>query len=385
MAKSETKSKPKENYQYNPKRRKLAKIYSRQKLIMSFGSGILFPLLVICALFFTGALENIASWSLSFGKILGIVIFVFVISAIIQILEFPLYFYSNFIYEHKYSLSNQKFPAWLKDYGKETFISYLMTIPLQTITAYLIISTKYWWLCVAGINVAFDIFTMLIYPTVILPFLYKLEPYKDKNELKVIFSILKKVGAKDIKHIKVQKESEKSNKVNAFFAGFGKTKTIVFYDNLLNGFTKREVRTVIAHELGHYVHKDIDRTIIFDAIKSVLVFFLADRIIRNSFAVEIIPLHLVPIISAILIVIGVTIMPISMAYSRKLENAADKFALDTVKDPLAQISTEKRLSDHDLVDERPNKFIEFWFYSHPCTEERIRRVKVWMEENKIKG
>lgn len=377
-------SKPKENYQYSPKRRKLAKIYCKQKFMMSIGEGIILPLIVIATLFFTGSLQSIADWALSFGKIAGLFVFVISIMIITMIVSFPFEVYSSFVYEHKYKLSNQTFWKWFVDYLKGTAISVILGVPLQALIAFLIITTPLWWLYATIVNIVFDIFVNFIYPVLILPILYKLGPYKDKRELKNIFDILRRAGAKDIHKIKVLKESEKSPKLNAFFAGVGRTKMIVLYDNLINAMTKREVRTVIAHELGHYVHKDIRKGTIFDAIKSLFVLFAADKIIRAMFSIQGtgIPLYLVPVISATLIVIGFVVMPISMAYSRKMENAADLFALDYVKDPVAQLSTEKRLADHDLVDDKPHPLFEFWFFSHPSPSNRIKKIYEWVKANK---
>ena len=75
-------------------------------------------------------------------------------------------------------------------------------------------------------------------------------------------------------------------------------------------------------------------------------------------------------------------MPLMMSYSRRQERAADKFALDHIKEPYAQISTEKKLSDIDLADDKPNPFIEFWFHSHPSAEKRIKMAQKWAAENK---
>ena len=114
----------------------------------------------------------------------------------------------------------------------------------------------------------------------------------------------------------------------------------------------------------------------------MLLLYLTNLIIRNNFtADEFIPLHIYPVVSGILIVLGFLAMPLMMAYSRKQEAAADKFALDYIKDSSSQISTEKKLCDIDLADDKPNAFIEFWFHGHPCAEKRIKMAEQWAAEN----
>ncbi len=379
-------TKKKEYYQYDKKRRRLAKIYSKQKLIMGIGNSILIPLAAILILFFAGFFKLTADWALNTaGSIGGIVLFVLILYAVLLVFEFPLKLYASFFYEHKYKLSKQTIGKWLIDFMKETLIEFLIAVPVGSIIAFLIMNVKLWWLLAAAVSVAASLFVNFIYPIVIVPFIYKLEPYKNKTELKKIIEIVKKAGAEHIKRIFVLKESEKSHKVNAFFAGLGSTKSITLYDNLIDKFTNREVRTVIGHELGHYVNKDIIKMETLGAFLALISFYAADFIIRRLFdipAVEGIPLYLFPALSGILIVINFVLMPVGTGYSRKVEYAADKFALDYVRDPLAQISTDKRLADLGLSNINPHPFIEFWFYDHPAIEKRVKASEQWLKENK---
>ena len=60
-----------------------------------------------------------------------------------------------------------------------------------------------------------------------------------------------------VKAIEVMGASRRTTKLNAYFTGFGKLKTIVLYDNLINAMTTDEICAVFAHELGHGLHKDV--------------------------------------------------------------------------------------------------------------------------------
>lgn len=374
----------KEDYEYNPKRRKLAKIYSKQKLIMSLGNDLIIPLIIIFALFTFGYFEKLANWALNIGQVSGVFLFVLIYAVILSIVEFPINLYATYFYEHKYKLSKYTLKTWFIDFFKNTLIGYLIVIPVSSITALLAMNTKLWWLYASLITIAISLILNFVYPIWVVPFLYKLKPYKDRKELKILLNIIAKSGLGKIKAIKILKESDKSTKSNAFFAGFGRTKTIVLYDNLLNQFTKREIRTVIAHEAGHYVHKDIAKFFIIESLQTIFDLWLINLIIHAVFfeTGSFISLKLYPIISALSVVIGFILMPPIMAYSRKHENAADLFALEQIKDPLAQISSEKRFADLDLIDDKPNALIEFWLYSHPSPAKRIKMVESWIKTHK---
>lgn len=377
--------KPKENYEYNPKRRKLAKIYFKQKIIMMLGNHFVIPVVATILLFLLGYFKHLSEFSTSFaGGFWGILLFVFLISITSQLIEFPLSFYGSYIYEHKYKLSKYTLKGWFVDYGKEFLLGIIIGLPVAFITAYWLTTTPLWWLYVTLLMVAFNIFIDYIYSITILPFMYKLYPYADKAELKKILEICKKCGANNIHNVKVIKESEKSVKPNAFFVGFGRNKIICLYDTLLNQLTKREIRTVIGHEVGHYVKRHVFKHLALSAIETLGILFVANTVIRSSFEITGagIPLELVPIISVTTTIIGFMIMPIAMSYSRKHEFEADTFALDHVKDPLAQISSEKRLDDLALGDNKPHPLVEFWMLSHPCGSKRIKNVEAWMAKNK---
>ena len=51
--------------------------------------------------------------------------------------------------------------------------------------------------------------------------------------------------------------SRRTTGANAYVAGLGRTKRVVLYDNLLEDFTRDEVRLVVAHELGHVHYRDV--------------------------------------------------------------------------------------------------------------------------------
>ena len=65
-------------------------------------------------------------------------------------------------------------------------------------------------------------------------------------------------------------------------------------------------------------------------------------------------------------------LPVVNSFSRRLETAADLYALDTTGDALAFVSSMEKLADLNLANKAPNKLVEFIFYSHPSVEDRIK-------------
>ena len=176
--------------------------------------------------------------------------------------------------------------------------------------------------------------------------------------------------------------SKTTKKANAAFTGMGKTKRIIIGDTLLSSFTDDEVETVFAHELGHYKKGHIKKTITFSIFSTIIGLFIISVIYNKVIVVfgfnsvsQISALPLLAIISGIL---GFLTLPLGSLLSRKYEFEADRFAISTTGNLDAFKSSMEKLAFQNLADEEPNKFVEFWFHSHPSIKRRIEAAEKYM-------
>ena len=369
-------------YQFDPKKRAIALRYRRGRLLI-YAASLLVTLAVVLSMLASGAHRVLGALALSFPfPWLVNVLFILVI---LTITSLPIAFYSTYRYEHLYGLARYTLRGWVTDFIKMTLVSYVVTL-IMVALLYLSFSFSPWWLF-AGIFYIVMISALdYIFPFVILPFLWRTRPYQDAAMKKKILALCGQLGVSSIRNVVIIKESEKSIKPNAVFMGFGNSKEIGLFDNLLDQFTADEVETVVGHELGHYVHKDILRTIVLEAVLIIPTLIAVDAIVsRGLFGVS-----GVRDIAALLLfgfafsAIRFFLMPLANAYSRRMEDQADAFALDHVRKPDAQISAEKRLADMHLSELEPNKLVEFWLYTHPSTVKRIERAAQWKKAQKRK-
>ncbi len=373
-------------YEYDPEKRRIAKIYTKTKIVNGIFNSMLLPIVFYVVLLYSGISLDIRDLSLAWGGVFYVPLYIVIFLTMITAVQLPLSFYSEFVYEHKYGLSNQNVRAWLKDFFKELALSYVISVPILTGLYVLIGMTPLWYVYAALIYICLTAFFDYIYPIVIFPIFYKTKPFEDEGMRKKIFDILDKMGVKNIKRIDVACESEKSNKANACFAGIGGSKRIILFDTLVSGFTADEVETVVAHELGHYVHKDILRFTVIESLKIVPVFLVIIAVFErfsSMFGIggvsDIAGLPLLLLVSS---AIEIVLMGPMMAYSRKREKAADIFALEATGKVDAQVSCEKRLCDMNLSDDSAHPLVEYFLFSHPCAEKRIEYALEWGRENK---
>ncbi len=375
------KKKIKYPYEFDKEIREKAKHYSKGRLFNRIFSGILMPLVILSALLLSGTHIAIKTFSASISSFFVVQIYTIVLLVILNIIEFPANFYYSYIREHKFGLSNYKLGGWFKDFFKGIFLEYLISLITITALYYLLTNFALWWAYSAVIFTIFVLFFHYIFPIVVFPFFYKVKPYTDKKQKASLLEMVHAAGAPEIKNVVLALESEKSKKANAMFAGLGNTKQIVLFDTLTNSFTPAEVETVVAHELGHYVNKDILRGTFLSAILSFPAFYIVDFSIKafsNTFSLSSISdIAGLPFFMLTYTIVEIVLTPLENWYSRKVEAEADFFGLEKAKKPDAQISTDKRLADMNLSETEPHPLVEWYFYDHPAIMKRIEMSKQW--------
>jgi len=374
-------------YQYDDKKRQLARPYEKSKLILDSIAGIVIPIAACLSLLLSGASlrmsRNLTSALGNYWLTLATYAIIFIIY--LQLVEAPFRFYTGYIVDHDFGISTQRVRDWVGDESKELGIAVVIGVLGVTILYYLIRLTNLWWLAAAALFALLSVLLSIVLPYVIMPIFYKVTPLEDAGLREDLLGMSKKVGAKSVHNVLVADESRRSVRANAMFSGIGSSKTIVLFDTLLNKFTRREVKTVVAHELGHYVNKDIWKSALISGVMSIPPFFIADYALRwaeGSLGVSTAsdPSGL-PIIFAILVAVGFLLQPVSNGFSRGIERKADEFALRVADDAEAQASAERRLADMSLSVDTPNSLVEWFFYSHPSASRRIGLAEDWKKRS----
>ncbi|MCJ7434105.1 MAG: M48 family metalloprotease, partial [Anaerolineales bacterium] len=175
--------------------------------------------------------------------------------------------------------------------------------------------------------------------------------------------------------------SKRTKSANAALTGIGNTRRIVLGDTLINEFTEDEIETVLAHELGHHVHRDIPLFIAFGTLSTTLSLFLASLALTWAIAffgfTSASDIAAFPALGLILGLYGLITMPLDNAISRWRENMADDYALQSTNNREAFGSAFTRLANQNLGEIDPEKWVVFLFYSHPPLGERIEKAKLW--------
>jgi STE24 endopeptidase len=166
--------------------------------------------------------------------------------------------------------------------------------------------------------------------------------------------------------------SRRTTAANAYVTGLSRTKRVVLFDTLLNDFPPGEVRSVLAHELSHVRHRDVQRALVWLGIASPAGMHLVQRLTEWITGDEDEPSP--ASLPALVLSLGVVSFAGGLAgnaLSRRVEQRADAFALNLTEDPQSFIELEKRLALKALADPQPPRILQKLFGTHPDAIERI--------------
>jgi len=305
-------------------------------------------------------------------------------TVVLQILGLPFRILKTFGVEQKYGFNRTTPKTFILDIVKAAFLSLVLGAPLLAFVLWFFqrFGFNYWpwvWLAI----VAFQLLLIWIAPVWILPLFNKLTPLPD-GELKKEIEAFAKAQNFELSGIFTMDGSKRSSKANAFFTGFGKLKRIVLFDTLIAKHSVTELVAVLAHEIGHYRMKHIQRQLIVSVLSLGLMLALFSESIRGQtlfilFQVE------VPSIYMGLVLFSLVYSPIakitglwSLWLSRKYEFEADEYSIRTYAHPAALADALKRLSTENLSNLTPHPLKVFLEYTHPPVLKRIQAIRALM-------
>ena len=348
-------------------------------LLMSLG-GAVFNLIF----YFTGFSYKIANWNFFSSVILIFVIYMSIYAAIQEIIEFPLSYLSGFIIEKKYEFSNQTRGEWFKEHLKSFIVSLILSMIMFGTLLYIFESYgNLWWLVASCFMVFFSVFLSIIYPVWIMPIFHKYETIEDDGLKDSLREILEKGGLR-IKGFFREDTSRETTKENAMLAGLGKTKRVILTDNIINNMKPDEIRTVLAHEVGHYKRAHMPKIIFTSLFFNLFSFYLL-HITFNALFPDFLTgvranITLLPMFLLFLSLIDLTFLKtLQNALIRFFENQADDEALKLSGDVDAFKRAMAGLANRNLSNAYPNFWVKLIYYSHPPVGERLARAENFNE------
>lgn len=352
------------------------KRYHQTRRLLS-AAAFLLDLTLLSALLFTGwtiSLRNGAQ-SCSARPALALLIYLVLFALIAKAVGMPLDFARGFWLEHRYGLSNLTIGGWLKDQLKGLLVGGLLAaVGLECLYGTIRRWPAHWWIISAALFVAFFLLLANLAPILIFPLFFKFKPLENPSLTERLLALSRRAGRR-VQGIFEWKLSEKSKKANAALVGLGNTRRIILADTLLEALTDGEVEAVLAHELGHHVHRHILHGLVLQAAATFLGFYLVNMVLlrlsaRFGFS-GLRDFANLPLLVLVGTALSLVLLPIVNAHSRFMERQADAYALGAIPDKSAFVSGMEKVAELNMAERHPPPWIEFLFHSHPSTEKRV--------------
>jgi STE24 endopeptidase len=301
---------------------------------------------------------------------------------VFAVIDLPVSTWVEFSHEKRWGFSTQTPGRYVGDFFKGLILGTVIQAPLVLALYWLMRTTDLWWLFGWAVFFAFSIVLALLFPIVIMPLFNKFTPLGDEELALRLQNLAESVGMK-VKGVQVMDASKRTKKDNAFFAGLGRTRRVVVFDNLL-AQPHAVIASVVGHELGHWRRRHVAWSIALGTITSLLLFFALkvvtgwEPILDWAGVSDVSDPGSIPVV--VLIFSGVSSLTglLQAWVSRAHERQADLDALEITQDYDAFVETEHGLSTRNLIDLAPS-WLRYVRASHPPPAERLRLAELWRD------
>ena len=300
--------------------------------------------------------------------------------ALLEALLLPLRFFHGFVLERRYALSRIGPARWAATHAKAVFLSGAVVVSAAVVVSLsrAIWPVGWWVLSAAAFAVVTIVLTHLA-PVYIIPRLYSVRPLTRARLAERVAALAARVGV-PVPRVDECAVGATTRRAHATLLGLGPTRRILLTDTLLADYSDDEIEVVLAHEIGHHVHRDMWQLLAFElsvALTALLAGGWTVARLGGMFGVagagDVAGLPLLAL-GAAAVVVAAT--PIGHALSRRHERRADLFAIQATRNPSAFISGLRRLGAQNLVEERPSRLVELLCHPHPPLHRRLAAARL---------
>ena len=314
-------------------------------------------------------------------------LFVCLFVPVFWLLSLPLDWYSGYLREHQYGMSNQDFAGWLWDDVKNLFaLTVLGVIVITGIYALVRRASQRAWLWASGFMCLFLMFLFMITPVFLAPLFNDYKPLEEGPVREAVLS-LAHANQIPVDNVMWFDASKQTKRVGANVSGMFGTTRVSLNDNLLNRTSLPEIKAVMGHEMGHYVLHHPALGVIFYTVVFGFGFLLLHTAIermlpglgqRLGIKGRADPAGL-PYALIVLSVYFFVVTPITNRITFIFESEADLFGLNAAREPYGFATSAMRLGAYRKLE--PSKLEELLFYDHPSGRERVEMSMKWLKEN----
>lgn len=322
-----------------------------------------------------GALGRFAE-SLSSSELIRAWVFLGMYSVVFGVKDGVFEYLRRFKLDAKHGLNQSTKKTFVRDMITQTLLAVVLGGGLiaAVVTPLMTLRIE-WYLLVWGIAIVVQTAIFLLYVPVFLRLFNKLTPLPEGSLKERILELVRQAGFTGAT-IRIADASRRSSRLNAFFSGFGKAKQIVLFDTLIQAMSEDEILAVLAHEVGHGVHKDVFKNLLQSFVLNAVYLLFVWGMFRIGSLTEAFglpPAHFgmtILLFSILVSPLSDLLSALTSWISRKAEFAADAYSKSLLGEA-PMISALKVLARTNFAHLTPHPLVVKLTYSHPPIASRI--------------
>ena len=308
------------------------------------------------------------------------VAFLGALSAAYGLFGLPFSLWSTFVVEERFGFNRTTWKVWLADQAKGVLLALALGVPLGYSThAFMARTGRFWGLWLFGFLTAVQVVMLWLYPALIAPLFNKFAPLPEGGLRTRLEAMAREAGFRN-RGLFVMDASRRSSHSNAMFMGLLRPR-IVLFDTLVERMTVDEAAAVLAHEVGHFKKRHVQKRLLLGLVASLAGLWVLSLLapwppLFEAFGFQ------GPSWHAALALFGLCggaftffLAPIGSWLSRRHEYQADRFSVSLARAPQALESALVKLNGENLGNLHPHPWYSRWHYTHPTLLERLRAIE----------
>ena len=304
------------------------------------------------------------------GAAAGYAAIVATLSAVVRL---PLGYWRGYLRERRWGFSTQTAGGWAADRAKGWGVSVVLVAAAWTAVVGLARAFPAAWpVAASGVVAGAVVVLSFLAPLVFEPLFNRFGPLEDERLAGELRDLAARAGV-PVRDVLVADASRRTTKVNAYVSGLGRTRRVVLYDTLLASADEREIKLILAHELGHRRERHVAKGTLLAMVSGVLAVVVIWAVLGSRVASP----DELPAALLVLTAFELVGLAPGSALSRRWERVADRFSLDLTRDVDAFERTHLELARKNLADLEPPRLAYVLLFSHPTPPERLAYGRAW--------
>lgn len=308
-------------------------------------------------------------------------VFLISLGLVSNLVDLPLGIYRQFRLEAQFGFNRMTTRLFVTDLLRNALISLVIALPLLSLILWLLdLATPFSWFWAWLGWMVFNALLLFIYPVVIAPLFNKFTPMPDSTHKQKLDALLQRCGF-SAAGLFIMDGSKRSAHANAYFTGFGKNRRIVLFDTLLNQLTPSQLEAVLAHEIGHYQCKHLQKRLVLMALISMALLWALFQLLHAPWFYtglgvnDANPATALALFSLAMPLCLLPLTPLSNALSRQHEYEADAYAAQNsnAQELIQALITMYRENAATLT---PDALYSLFHDSHPPATLRILHLEM---------